>query len=338
MRFSKRSVIISLLSAFVMIVASANSYMPQASKSGSISRFIFKPKLSDYHIFSGKPGNLIPEAGFHNYMLATTLFTDYAQKQRLIKLPPGTKMTKIDDGLLNFPDGTIIVKTFYYQADERDSLLRLKIIETRLLIKTNGQWQAADYKWNNDQNDAKLFPAGGTEPVTWVDKNGISRSIFYDIPSKGHCAACHNSAGVLLPIGPKVSNLNFNISAGGKMQNQLETFQKMGILEKFDVQQCTSLPRAFDPDFSIAEQARAYMEVNCAHCHNPKGLAKITGLYLSYALPLYQTNIIRYQKRILRKTQNHTMPLLGTTIVHTEGVELIKKYIADLNKPGFSTH
>jgi hypothetical protein len=30
---------------------------------------------------------------------------DYAEKQRLVKLPAGTKLSAVDDKLLDFPDG-----------------------------------------------------------------------------------------------------------------------------------------------------------------------------------------------------------------------------------------
>src|SRR5258705_12775464 len=98
----------------------------------------FLPQLSAYHIFKGNPQNLVPEAGFHAYTLATSLFTDYAEKQRLIRLPAGTKMTKIDEDLPDFPDSTIIVKTFFYYNDKRDTTKGRRIIETRLLIKSAG--------------------------------------------------------------------------------------------------------------------------------------------------------------------------------------------------------
>ena len=30
----------------------------------------------------------------------------------------------------------------------------------------------------------------------------------------------------------------------------------------------------------VEERARAYLDVNCGHCHNPTGLARTSGLYL----------------------------------------------------------
>lgn len=45
----------------------------------------------------------------HRASIGTTgLFTDYAEKQRLIKLPEGYKLTAVSDELPYFPDGTIV--------------------------------------------------------------------------------------------------------------------------------------------------------------------------------------------------------------------------------------
>ncbi|MCP2937417.1 hypothetical protein NK983_32460, partial [Salmonella enterica subsp. enterica serovar Typhimurium] len=83
--------------------------------------------------------------------------SDYAEKQRLIKIPVGTKINALDDGLPNFPDGSIIVKTFYYYNNKKDTARGKRIMETRLLIKHVGKWNAATYIWNQDQTDAKLI-------------------------------------------------------------------------------------------------------------------------------------------------------------------------------------
>ena len=40
---------------------------------------------------------------------------------------------------------------------------------------------------------------------------------------------------------------------------------------------------AYDADLSRDARARAYLEVNCAHCHNPAGAASNSGLFLEAA-------------------------------------------------------
>ena len=96
---------------------------------------VFEQNLSAYTIFEGIPADLMPSSDFHLLELSSILFTDYAYKQRLVKVPEGTQMTRLNDGSIDFPDGTILTKTFFHYNDERDTSLGKRIIETRLLIK-----------------------------------------------------------------------------------------------------------------------------------------------------------------------------------------------------------
>ncbi|MEM1324705.1 MAG: hypothetical protein AAGI23_02065 [Bacteroidota bacterium] len=117
---------------------------------------MFKDSLSEYDIFQGIPADLIPAQGVELLELSSILFTDYAYKQRLVKLPDGAKMTKQNDNTLDFPDGTILTKTFFYYHDERDTTLGKRIIETRLLVKSQNKWNVATYIWNDQQNNATI--------------------------------------------------------------------------------------------------------------------------------------------------------------------------------------
>ena len=51
------------------------------------------------------------------YALASPLFTDYALKFRTITLPRDARITYKAEGVLDFPVGTVISKTFYYAKD-----------------------------------------------------------------------------------------------------------------------------------------------------------------------------------------------------------------------------
>ena len=125
-----------------------------------MNSFDFKSKLSEYAIFQGEMKALKPSANFHLYELSSTLYTDMAEKQRLVFLPPGSLVTVNGNGPVDFPEGTILVKTFYYFNDKRDPSLGLKIQETRLLIKSKNTWAVATYRWNEAQTDAQLLSSG----------------------------------------------------------------------------------------------------------------------------------------------------------------------------------
>lgn len=330
MKISKKAIIIGTLSVFVLGIGALNSCKKDNLKGNDNITVGFQPTLSSYHIFQGTPSNMSPNPGFHLYNLATTLFTDYAEKQRLIKLPAGSKLTKLDDGLPSFPDSTMIVKTFYYFNDVRDSTKGKRMIETRLLIKSQGSWNLATYVWNSAQTEAYLQQSGSNTDVAWITATGQKMAISYHIPNIRECQTCHNSNNEIIPIGPKLRNMNMDVTVNGHTQNQLAYFQSLGIMSAFDPNGVQALPQAFNPKFSVTDQARAYLEINCAHCHNSTGDAKGTNLYMGYTVPFDQTDIEKRKDKMVEKVTKGKMPLLGTTIVHQEGLQLIKDYVATL--------
>lgn len=163
----------------------------------------FEQNLSDYNIFEGSLFELIPTEDFHLLELSSALFTDYANKQRLIKLPAGTQLENLDNNSIDFPDKTILVKTFFYYLDERDTSLGKEVIETRLMVKDSGIWNVATYIWNTDQQDATLLLTGSDKEVSWVDSEGVSNSTLYHIPDENECTACHQSDATITRISEK---------------------------------------------------------------------------------------------------------------------------------------
>ena len=238
-------------------------------------------RLSDYPIFHGNPSDLVPDGDFQLYELATRLFTDYAEKQRLLKIPVGFKMSATDEGLLNFPEGTIIVKTFFYYMDKRDTTKRKEIIETRLLIKSKKGWSVGTYVWDKNQTDAQLLTTGMNTTVNWIDDKGNGRVISYHIPSVNECGTCHQSGNAIIPIGPKVRNLNRLIFRNNNNINQLQYFYNIGIYRFPNPSSYAALPDWENPNDNLEQRARAYLDVNCAHCHKEKGFASDVDLHLS---------------------------------------------------------
>jgi len=125
----------------------------------------------------------------------------------------------------------------------------------------------------------------------------------YAIPNAGACLLCHGGddreAGAA-PIGPKVRNLNKEHDYGGSVGvvNQL---QRMVDLQMLDIPSGRALeapmPKwnvpgsgsATDAALDKHLRARAWLEVNCMHCHNKAGGAQNSGLRLdAFATPLRQ--------------------------------------------------
>jgi uncharacterized repeat protein (TIGR03806 family) len=295
---------------------------------------IFSPSLSSYQLFDGELSKLIPAKGVELYELTSHLFVDYAEKQRLIKLPIGTKMTSNGNGLPNFPDGTILVKTFYWFKDKKNKKLGRSIIETRLLIKNNGKWKVGTYQWNSAQTEAMLITTGTNVNVGWKDSNGEERKILFHIPSNAECTNCHQYNNEDFPIGTKLRNMNFDVTRNNDKVNQLKYFQNIGWLDVVSTVAISTLPNWENTDFSLDKRARAYMDMNCAHCHNSRGSASYKKLFLDYETPYDLTTIAYKKTKILKLMESSNeelkMPKIGTSVIDIEGLELIKQYVKSI--------
>ncbi len=293
---------------------------------------VFEDSLSVYNIFQGNPTDLQPSNGFELLELSSVLFTDYSHKQRLVKIPVGTQMTKSGDGTINFPNGTILTKTFFYYNDERDTTLGKNVVETRLEIKENNLWNVATYIWNKNQTDAVLKLDGLDTPISWIDENGIARSTIYHIPTENECMTCHQSNSTITPIGPTLRNLNRTVERNGSMLNQLTHLQNGGSLNSFPIDQVGHIVDYNNSNASLDERGRAYLAMNCAHCHNPKSWERAAEREFDfrYETPLNQAGIFYEEDKIKRAVQDQEMPLIGTTMLDEEGVNLIIEFLDNL--------
>lgn len=317
------TVVALLLSAVI-----AAAYIPDIFSTGTANDGgVLLPKLSDYNIFTGEPAALNPGNGFHLYELATGLFTDYAEKQRLIKVPANQTLTAVNDGLPQFPNGTILVKTFYYFNDKRNASKGKRIIETRILIKNNGQWMAGTYAWNKEQTDAVLVTGRQKTTVSWIDDKANNKTIAYQIPSAKDCGACHGNNNTIMPIGLKVRNLNRDVSRNNTSLNQLQYLQDAGIMNAVNPDRFSKLPAWQNDTYSISERVRAYLDVNCAHCHSSTGSCARSDVRFAWEIPMADTRIAAKKDRIANLMAKGRMPRIGTTAVDEEALALIKKYL-----------
>lgn len=305
-------------------------------------------KLSDYGFFEGALKDLDPAEAVIPYEVASPLFSDYAGKARFIYLPEGTAVEYRDDEVFEFPEGAALIKNFYYAAQLLDREEDV-ILETRILLRESGSWKALPYLWNADQTEAYLDIAGGERHVTLAG----GEQFRYSIPNMKQCIACHDKGGAMTPIGPVARQLNF----GEDGESQLEKWQKEGFLTGFaDAAQPPTAVAYDDHSRPLDLRARAYLDANCAYCHRPDGSAKNSGLDLSvfaesdHALGIGKSpvaagkgsgglrhdivpghpdaSIVVYR---MESTEPAVMmPELGRSLVHVEGLELIRAWIAEL--------
>ena len=304
-----------------------NSTANQNNNNGSL----FPSKLSFFKVYSTPLLNLKPNDGFIEYDLQSSLFTDYADKHRLIYLPNGYKALRGTDvqKVLEFPDGTLLFKTFYYRKESQFGGKR--VIETRVLRRHLGEWYSAVYVWNNAQTDATLQENGFETHVTFTDKDGITRETDYQVPSQDQCIECHQKKGIMKPLGPSPINLNFNIATANGELNQLSHLMQQGILENFNVANTPSLPNYNDTNLSNEQRARAYLHSNCSHCHNPEGVCQEEPYDFRFLTSINQTGIFEDddedENEILENLEEGDMPLIGTTLIDQKGVRIIRDYL-----------
>lgn len=329
---------------------------------GKQTSFDRKEKLSGYHFFDGALKDLRPAPGVLPYSLNTPLFSNYAGKIRFIKLPDGKKIRYRDSTAFDFPEGTVLIKNFYYPYDFRKPDKGRLILETRLLVHEPDGWQAYPYIWDEAQTEAHYDPAGETRTVKYVNESGKKVTTPYVIPNKNQCKGCHLKGDVIVPIGPSARQLNRVIAREEGNIHQLQHWHDQGILENMPPLSEVPIGVVWDDASTgtLDDRARAYLDANCAHCHSKDGPANTSGLFLDVFekdpnhLGVNKSPVAagrgagnlnfdivpgQPEKSILvfRMRTNDldiAMPEIGREQVHKEGLELIEEWI---RKNTFST-
>ncbi len=316
------------------------------------------PNLSDYGLFADATEPRHGAIDGTPYDLNTPLFTDYTSKYRFVFLPESTEAAYRSEAVFDFPVGTIISKTFTLPTDLRLPDGGEEILETRLLIRRADGWTALPYIWNEDKSDAVLTVTGGTRMVNWIDSDGASQSTQYVIPNTNNCANCHGE-DALAPIGPTARSLNGTYDYGSGAINQLTHWQTTGILAGLpeSLDDVDRIPPWTDESAPLDERARGYLDVNCAHCHAPTAAASTSGLFLEFSRPFGtevglckppvaagagsggldysivpgdpDSSIMPY-----RMNSNETdvrMPEIGRSVIHSEGLALIRDWISAMD-------
>ncbi|MET0655060.1 MAG: SO2930 family diheme c-type cytochrome [Pseudoxanthomonas sp.] len=340
-----------------------------------------QPKtLGEWRVLKVEGGRLALNEGVVPYDLNTPLFSDYAHKLRTVWMPKGKSASYAAQSSFAFPVGTIISKTFYYPLpadgtwdgksvarnsgthsevqNESLDLSKVRLIETRLLVRRETGWEAMPYVWNEAQTEATLRRAGEMVSLELVDADGGREVANYQVPDQNQCASCHatdNKTRALHPIGPKARNLNRDFAYAAGSENQLAHLSRVGYLVGAPTPQ--QAPRSADwqdaAHAKLEDRARAYLDVNCGHCHSPTGPAITSGMWLDASVTdrlklgfckqpvaagkgtgnrLYDiapghadASVLMF--RMDSDDPSVMMPELGRSVVHREGVELIRQWI-----------
>jgi hypothetical protein len=286
------------------------------------------------------------------------LWTDGAAKARWIHLPEGSRIDVADADAWRFPVGTKLWKEFAWNGRK---------VETRLLwLAAPDQWVFAAYVWDEAQRDAELAPEGGVP-----DAYEVASGRHHSIPGRADCLACHAASPTTVlgfsalqlsddrdPLAPHAEPL----PTGAITLRELVDEDRLSPPRP---QWAASPPRirASDP---VERAALGYLAANCGTCHNDRGSLARLGLALHHnvaADPLAPEPALltaldapgRWQVpgvapdssrvvapgapersalayRLASRRPSSQMPPLGTVIRDDEGLELVRRWIAELGE------
>jgi len=300
----------------------------------------FPQKLSETGcVLPGDPKK--PAEGVLPYAVNAALWSDGAKKERWLAIPDGSTIKVGADGDFDFPNGSVLLKTF--SLGERP-------IETRLFVRhDDGGWAGYSYEWNDAGTDATLLPAGKVK--SFGDQ-------VWTYPSRSECLLCHTGAAGRT-LGLEVAQLNGDAvyPSTNRIANQLKTLSHIGLFESpIDVANAPAYPDPFAGEPNEAK-ARAYLHANCAGCHRPNGGGGRSTMDLRFGTPLSEANACdappivddfgdgaarliaagRPEKSIvslrLRAVDGRRMPPLGRALVDPKGADLVDAWIRSATCP-----
>jgi putative heme-binding domain-containing protein len=315
----------------------------------------FPRKLSETGLFANLP-TLAPSAGVVPYSPNVSMWSDYAQPERVVGVPDNGVIATAD-GLENiaghtwyFPTNTVFARTLSLELDRQKPSARRRI-ETQILQFDGQGWNPYTYRWNNAQSDAELVPDQGTNDtfsVTDSTAPGGRREIPWRFVARAECLRCHNAwAG---------ETLSFNwLQLSGTGENfELKRLESLGLLQvKNPPKPLAHLKSPYDQTTGLNDRARAWLQVNCATCHR-NGAGGGVPSWFNYELSTEETRTLNARPvrgdfgirnarviapgdpysstlfyRINTEGSGH-MPHIGSRLSDPHGVALIRDWIASL--------
>src|SRR5262245_23543801 len=229
----------------------------------------FPRRLSDTGLFADTAQH-IPAPGVIPYSVNAEPWADGITAERYVALPGesnlGTyKTTNAQVGYFtgewSFPDGGVLVKTVSLPIKPGRRALRLRL-ETQILHFDVDTWKAYNYIWNDEQTDAVLADDVGTDRSVFIaaeaSQTGHRRHTWHHA-SRTECLLCHTTrVGSIL---------------GYKQQNvaDLSTLDSIGLFSEPLKKNVALWPNPHDESAPLEDRARAYLHVNCGHCHTRGG-------------------------------------------------------------------
>jgi len=347
-------------------------YLVGYGKEGSMYRLIpnpvvavnkdFPKKLSETGLFSStKNHRLAP--GVISYSVNAEPWADHTTANRFVAVPDNQKLGVYKDsnvqigfikGEWQFPTDSVLVKTISLEM-EPGNPASTRHLETQVLHFNVDTWNAYSYIWNEDQTDARLSEGAGFDKTFSIkdtnSENGV-RQQTYHFASRTECILCHTTrAGSVHAF--KIDQLNKSHNYGKRTADQLQTLSHIGLFSEPLPVELSKMAQPFDSTADLTDRARAYLHVNCAHCHR-RGGGGTAAMDLQYQLSLEKTNLFQarptqgtfgiHAAEVLApgdpfrsviiyrmsKLGRGRMPHFGSNVVDQQGIKLISDWVSQV--------
>ncbi len=233
----------------------------------------FPTRLSETGLFASvKEHQVVP--ALIPYSVNAPGWTDGAHAERFIAVPGESRVEYGSGQSWSFPDGTALVETLSLEREPGSPASRFRV-ETRILLRQEGEWAGYSFRWNPEGTDALLVPREGAEAeFTFREAQGAGeRRQTWRFPSRIDCMACHSRAANFV-LGLTEAQLNRDQDYGTARDNQLRALDHIGLFAGTLPKPPKDLGKLADPyDVSrdLESRARAYLHVNCSVCHVAAG-------------------------------------------------------------------
>jgi glucose/arabinose dehydrogenase len=188
---------------------------------------VFPRKLSETGVFLSVKDHVV-QPGLIPYSVNAPLWSDGAHKERYIGIPGDGQIDYKASRGWDLPDGSVLVKTFALDREAGNPSSRQRI-ETRLLVRQQGEWAGYSYLWNEQQTEAALVEKGGMDKPYAIrtGKDGV-RTQNWHFPSRAECMVCHSRAANYV-LGLSAAQMNKVHDYGSAKVNQLAALEKLGV-------------------------------------------------------------------------------------------------------------
>jgi glucose/arabinose dehydrogenase len=321
----------------------------------------FPTKLSQTGLFASVAAHR-PHPAAIRFDVCAPQWADWAVMERFAAFPGLGRIVQKPQlnagGAWTLPEGSVLVQTLSLDVVNGAEKPVRKRVETRMLVRQQGEWTGYSYRWNPGQTDAELVGRDGAavelEVADPADSSG-RREQTWRFPSRTECLVCHSrAAGFVLAFSPL--QLDRDHDFGGVKANQLRTYEHIGLFEGVVPARKNGVPPLIDPyNPSAPKEARvrSYLHVNCSICHVLEGGGN-SNMQMDLATPLRRAHLIDVVpthdkfdiadprivapgspersvllRRISRRTTGQMPPLVSTEVDH-KAVELITQWIRGL--------